>query len=476
MRKSKAERIKDVLRKAGDPVRIGVDGEDPSLGLAKFMAGGALNPTQALFFHDAERYTAYKGPAGCGKSVIGLIAGLSRALWIPGSVGVVAQHDYNHLLSSTYQTFQRIIGRLPEGTILDRDKSPPMKIQINPIGGGEPSTIIFMGLKENLGGYEFNWAFLDEADKIDEMAVRLVDGRLRYPGGGYKLMMAFNPPDKHHWLYTACTGRDYQERRVKTPWLKLYEPAPDENSKNLPADYYANLRKSYTSDMVQRLVDGEWGSTFEGSPVYREFNKKFHVQQDLLGKFSPYKPLFRFWDFGYSHPYCCWAQMDWEGRLLVMYEKLGENIEATAFARLCKTITTENFPGAKEIVDFGDPAVAQQKDTGRTLSEFAKEGILIRYRNSHIEEGVQCIRQNLEKMNGGEALIQFDQKYVPILIGALSGGYHLDKKGLKPVKDGFYDHAADAFRYGMIHVFNNSRANLHLIPRSIEYDPTKDVL
>lgn len=479
MKKTQAEKIRDWKRKQGDPIRIGEDGEDPAIALVKQMLGGTILPTQRAFLCDPSRYKAYKGPAGCGKTSIALAAGLSRALWEPGSIGVVAQHDYNHLLSSTYSTFQQIINRLPAGIVIGRDKSPPMTLEINPIGGGEPSLIRWIGLKENLGGYEFNWCVLDEADGIEERAAKLVDGRMRYkPASGirnYCMMAAFNPPDKNHWLYTACTGLDAKDHRVQSPWLKLYEPMPNENT-FLEANYYDNLRKTYTKDMIQRLVDGEWGSTFEGQPVYREFRNEVHTQDGLRTRFDPYRPLLRFWDFGYNAPYCCFAQTDWHGRLLVMAELQGSKVEATPFIQAVLAETDRLFPDLEDVRDYGDPAVAQKKDTGQTLSLLCKAGITMRYRNTHIDPGVKQVRELLDRNLNGEPALQFDRQGCPILISALRGGYHMDEKGLKPVKDNYYDHSADAFRYGIVNVFGlNALQQAGYVPATLEYRKELDV-
>jgi hypothetical protein len=484
VRKSLAERIREAKRKAGDAIRIGENGEDPAIALAKVMMGGGsgprdplpeLLPTQQAFLCDPTRVKAYKGPQGCGKTTIALVAGLSKALWEPGSIGVVAQLDYNHLIQSTFQSFQKIVQRLPEGIIIGRDKSPPMRLEINPIGGGEPSQIIFMGLKENLGGYEFNWAFLDEADKIEEQVANLILGRLRYvPQSGvrnYSLMMAFNPPDKTHWLYRACTGKDGQDRKVATPWVKLYEPLKNEN-KFLETGYYDNLAKGYTRDQRVRLIDGDWGSTFEGSPVYPEFRYEFHAQENVIGKFDKYRPLIRFWDFGYNAPYCGFAQIDWEGRILIMHEIQGEKIEIVPFIQKCKAETARLFPHAEEFEDYGDPAVAQKKDTGQALALMYKAGIQLRFKRQHIDPGVRSTRLLLERVIRGEPAFQIDRRNCPILISAFRGGYHLDKDGLKPVKDGYYDHSADACRYLITNTIGNgtSSSNMKNIPASIEYD------
>ncbi len=448
MRKSNRERLVEAKRKSEKQVVLsGLDD------LLKLLVGGELNPTQRAFMYDPARLKAYKGPAGCAKTSTICGAGLARALLQPGSKGLVSRLDYNDLMDTTKRRMEEMLLRLPKGTLVDRDKSPPEKWYIQPIDpDGELSEITFMGLKDSLGSYEFNWAVVDEADEVPDRRVHEINTRLRHKGGDFTVMLAFNPPDKTHWLYTACTGRDFQDRPAKEPaWLTLFEPGAKENLHNLPSDYYDLLAKSLPEDMKRRLVEGEWGGTFPGSPVFRQFKQSWHVKNDL--EYLPNVPIFRFWDFGYRRPACVWAQFDYDGRLRILKEFLGENLEVIPFARRVKALTVQNFPHSRNIMDYGDPAVTQKKDTGSTLAQLSKEAITMRYRTSGIEEGLRIIRTELERTIEGEPSIMFDRKGCPLLIQAMRGGYHLDDEGVKAVKDGFYDHLADAFRYGCINIF-----------------------
>jgi hypothetical protein len=345
----------------------------------------------------------------------------------------------------------------------------------------ELSQITFMGLKDAMGSYEFNWAAVDEADEVDEKRIHEIGTRLRHRGGNYTVMLAFNPPDKHHWLYTACTGRDFQDRQVKEPWMKLFMPRPDENVRNLPVGYYDELAKDLPEDMKQRLIEGQWGSTFNGQPVYREFKFGVHVKDNLDWDIG--SPLLRFWDFGYHRPCCIWAQVDFFGRLLILHSELGSNVEATAWVAFCKSISAQKFPGAKRWLDFGDPAANQQKDTGKTVAILYKAGITLRFRPSRIEPGLRQVRKLLSTLIDGEPAIQIERRGNTILIAALRGGYRLSDDGQKAKKDGYYDHLADALRYGVINVFADGGDQAHeyaasvpdVLPSSVEYQEEHDV-
>ena len=471
MRKSNLEKLREARRKKQATQAMDLEG------LMKLMLAGHLpeeeriiNPTQREFIYDPTRLKAYMGAAGVAKTSTLVCGGLLRALLQPGSKGFIGRHDYNDLMDTTARRAEEMLQALPKGVLVDRDKSPPMKWYIQPvIPDGDISEITFMGLKDAIGSYEFNWALIDEADECDEKRVLEVNTRLRHRGGNYMLALAFNPPPTTHWLYTACTGKDSQGRKAKDPLFKLYLPKKGENDQNLPPGYHDILRSQLPEDMVMRLVEGQWGAVFPGQPVYRQFKYDIHSTFGL--PYEPYSTLYRFWDFGYRHPVCLWAQLDFEGRLLILREHKRENVEVRPFAAEVQALTKRWFPDQEEdIIDFGDPAARQKKDTGSTLVHLSQEGITLRYRTSTIEEGLRIGRQMFEQLIDGKPAIQFDRSYCSYIIDAFRGGYRMDDKGEKPFKDGFYDHGADAFRYGLINLFGAGKPlNVNSLPDNIAF-------
>lgn len=480
MRKSKVEQFREAKQKRHQVTVL--DNLDDLLRLLVDPRRDAgerrLNPTQKAFIYSPARFKAYKGPAGCAKTSTLCAAGLVRALLQPGSKGLVARQDYNDLVDTTKLRLEEMLAVLPKGTLLDRDKSPPEKWYLRPAAitlpdgttPDEPSQITFMGLKEQPGGYEFNWAIVDEADEVEESRIHWIDSRLRHRGGNRAIMLAFNPPPTTHWLYKACTGLDPTNRRVQDPWFDLFEPRPDENTRNLPDGYYEQLAAHLPSDMRRRLVDGLWGTNFAGAPVFGQFRRELHVRRDLRYEGGT---LYRFWDFGYNHPACLWAQVSYEGHVQILRERLGSKMEATAFAQLVKKITAETFPTAERILDYGDVSAKQHKDTGSTLYALAKEGIQLRMQRMGIEESLRRVRKLMETLIIGQPAFVVDQS-CQILIDGLSGGYALRDDGVTPIKDGLYDHLVDAMRYGIVNVLGLEPTVDSEIPSSLAYDPRRD--
>ncbi len=351
-----------------------------------------------------------------------------------------------------------------------------------------------MGLKEGLGSYDFNVAAIDEADEVTEFALNQVLTRMRTKSaafyrdlkpkpniedpdakdtnGYFNVYLSFNPPEKTHWLYTAATGRNHKEQKIKEPQGRLFEPNPKENVRNLPSDYYEKLTAKLPPDQKQRYVDGEWGATFPGTPAVKTFNKTDHCRNL---EFVDGGTLFRFWDFGFRHPFCLWAQVDVAGHLYVLREEMGTDVEITSFARRIKGITAREYPLAERVIDIGDIAVKQKKDTGSTLGKLFKEKITMLYQHQSIDRGLSLLRKEFERKFDGEWSITIDPRYCPVLVSALAGGYHMDEeKGAEPVKDNFYDHAVDTLRYGVVGVLEPANLKTEKPVDSVEYDPDKD--
>lgn len=498
MRKSKLEVARELRGGTKEPKVLNEDA------FLELILGGPALPTQHDFITDyvetppgqEERgwEAAYMGPYGCAKTSTILAKAWLQALYEPGSQILVARQNFNDLKDTTYKRMEEMLARLPPNTLMEREKSPPIKWVIQPIGdSGEYSTFTFMGLSDTLGSYEFHSAFVDEADEVDGDRFNEIRGRCRLKGKSRIICCAFNPPSEDHWLYGECTGLDSRGRpllgkdgKPRGSGLKLFLPKPLENAVNVRAGYYEDLAQRYPPDMVRRLVLGQWGSTFVGQGVYSsEFKREWHVQ-DMLA-FKPYLPILRFWDFGYRIPVCLWAQVTDEGQLLILREEMGQDIEIRPFAARCKAITATEFAGATA-VDFGDPAASQKKDTGSTLAVLTQEGITLRFIRSGIDPGIRAVRLVLSRAIKGTPACLVARRCT-ITIRGLEGGYHYPDDGVgdpsKPVKDGYYDHFMDALRYGVTNVFGvvsgnsaspASRFGGDDLPDSVEYDPAQDTI
>lgn len=481
MRKSGLEKWQEQNRKAYDDTHL-----DSVEDLIRLMADGdrpkaerQINPQQLAFINSDKRYKMFMGPAGSGKSVAGVADILLRALLFPGSKWFIARRDYNDLKDTTLRTFQRLLARLPPDTMMDRQKEPPMKITLRPILAPAsdvpliPSEITFMGLSDQIRGYEFCGGFIDEVDEVERTYVEELKGRMRFvpwkgfPENAYCLGMACNPPPKAHWLYTAATGLDSNDERVAEPWISIFRPEPRDNQRNLRTGYYEDMLSSMPEELRQRLVDGEWGSIFPGDPVVRQFNRKVHTSNEIKWQG---KTAYRAWDFGYNHPAVLLCQISKRGHLEIVGERMGHRIEIAQFIPEVSKFTSELAESAYDTEDYGDPAVKQHKDTGDALAILANAGIRMRFKRTPFDLSLKLLRSRFELLIDGKPAITIHPR-CRILIEGLGGGYHFKEDGVTPKKDNYYDHLIDALRYMVWNIFGTSltSADADHLPSSVAY-------
>lgn len=446
-------------------------------GLLTRVLGKRPRITQGKFIASSARNKAYKGMAGCAKTSTIVGSMIMRAFLQPGFKGAIGRFHYNDLLGTSMGRAQEMFDRVSATCIVGRDKTPPAKWMIQAFDGSI-STIDFIGLQDYPGGYEWHRIAVDEADECDLRTIQGLRSRLRAPSlpgvnPNYGLDLAFNPPDETHWLYEACTGLTHDGKKSKEgKWLELFEPTEGENDENLPPNYYEENFKGMPEDMLTRLKHGKWGANFAGDPVYPQFSTHLHARDNI--HFNPDLGLMRFWDFGYRRPACIFVQMDEEFRIHVLAEILGENEEAKPFTERVKAFSNRNFSNAIGYLDFGDPAAAQKKDTGSTLSILADAGIELIFIVSSIEEGTRRVRFLLESIIKGQPAIQVSRHNAPLTMRMLQGGYRLAANH-RPLKDGFYDHLADAFRYGIVNLFTE-QGRPHALPEWSQAAETQRVL
>lgn len=414
-----------------------------------------INPTQVSFLQDPAPVKGYMGPAGSGKTMIGVADILMKALTIEDSKWGICRRDYNDLKNTTMRKCYEMLARLPDGIVLDRVRTPPETIWLKPIATKEnpnpaPSSITFLGLSDWVGSYEYCGLFVDELDEVEEKYFWQLKGRIRYVPQGFPDMKlfpisgSFNPPPKTHWLFKACTGSDFEGVQYEdgVPRISLHTPKLYENKNNLREGYYEEM-DSMPEELRQRYQLGHWVDVYPGAPVVRQFNEKMHVNPEIAFKNHTLK---RSWDFGYNRPFCLFIQEKTNGVIQVMQEYFGKQITGPTFINTIQTITSNEYSDNLGIEDCGDPAVNQEKDTGKMLDLLREAGIEMFYKDVPFDISIQLLRKGFEELIDGEPSIQIHPSCYWLIAG-LKGGYHLKPDGITPKKDNVYDHGVDTLRY-----------------------------
>ncbi len=419
-----------------------------------------LLPKQRELIESQERYVAFVGGYGSGKTLAAAILCVLLSLSVPGNVGVVIRRSYSKLHDSTLRMLLEVLERVDLGHIQYRDSFRGMPHKIIFPNDSE----IWVKESKDLGrwlGPEFGWAWVDEASEEPVKTFEGLVSRLRLPQAKkyLKLILTTNPPFSTHWLAKMFGSEPGVISRGGADYRLIRSSSRD--NPNLPSDYVANLIATHGEANARRIVDGEFGFTPEGLPVFGDaFSHGKHVGEP---KMLDGIPLDRSWDWGFRVPVCTWHQVyrckvgtvHWT----VLHELVGEKIETEAFADKVLAETKAVFPLALPVMiqDVGDHAGAQHNERGPgPMIRLGRPPYNLRFRYRkvvNIDPVLDLIRKQLRAplcpCGWAHVLIHRSCRNV---IDALAGGYHYPEKqdgtaALKPHKDGYFDNVADSIRY-----------------------------
>lgn len=440
---------------------------------------GEMGPPLASECH---RDVIHIGALGSGKSVGGLYTAIALSVFIPDNFGIIVRKRWeelrNHVVDELYRLADditggrseallgkpKIVGGSYEIVVQTADPKRPSRIIIKPEPDGTDRAI-----EDSFKGPEFGWFLLDEATSLREATWRALLGRLRrkFPGksdaenAALRAGLAMtNPPFAGNWIHDNV-ALPYDTMRAQEELTRrdtLVIRSTMEDNLHLDDDYIANVKHQFRNDPIRyrMYVLGEDGINIEGRPVFGDaFQSKFHL--DKL-KLNPHLPLIVGMDFGWHHPAAVFLQKTPEGYINVLGEILGNEMTAEEFGKAVLDYISANYPNARQVEYYGDPAGAQQTDKGDpTIVIMAKMGIRIGFRKMEINPGLDLIRDLLGTMRQHRPRLVFDDSNCPILVKAMIGGYHYKQARtgmVKPMpnKDGFYDHLVDAFRYALTNI------------------------
>jgi len=274
-------------------------------------------PKQLVFMRncDTVRYNAYIGGFGSGKTHVLVHQALRMGGGAKPSRGLVGAPTYKMLEDTTQKKFFDIC---PPSWIAEYSKSRGILTLRN---GTE---VIFRSLErpERLSGLELDWFDLDEIGEVKEDTFKMLQGRLRRPGGIHKGCGVGNPAGPTHWTY-----RYFIELAKKHPEAYRLVQATSYENTFLPKHFTEDMDISFGVGTVyhKRYVLGEFAA-FEGaywvnfdSRPYDEGGHKLRMDQ-VMGVFTGIPHFGKVVDFGFEHPLAClWYATD--GDTIVFFDE-----------------------------------------------------------------------------------------------------------------------------------------------------------
>lgn len=316
-----------------------------------------------------------------------------------------------------------------------------------------------------LGGSEYALALLEECNEIPEGYFNTVIGRMSQRTlPAPMICLIENPPPKDHWTFTRFM--EPPDDQIPANHFNLHYDI-EQNRINLGDKYVDNVKERYKNSptLYKKFYLGLFTPTIKGKPVYRDrFRRDVHVAAGPL-PWNPDVILWRFWDFGYRRPALVVAQDDPQsGQIRVLVSKLGKDEMITEFAARMKHHLNLRFPGAK-YRDVCDIAGKKRSDTSpKSAVELLEEtlGTKCEMKYTLIDYGIGVINEQLSSIlprghksrSGVCPAILICPSGASILADGFEFGYTQDpdakRDEITPVKDMYYEHIHDAFRYGMV--------------------------
>jgi PBSX family phage terminase large subunit len=386
-----------------------------------------LSHTQMDFLQCDERFTAFIGGIGSGKTYAGCVKDLVHAR-TPGSLGLVVAPTYPMLRDATLRTFIEIAG-----DAVDNLNKSEMTVKVK--GGGE---ILFRSADnpDRLRGPNLNWAHIDEGAMCPAKTFDVVIGRLRADGQAGPM-----------WITTTPNGRNWLYHRREE--MRVFKSRTRDNP-YLSPEFVASLERAYTGEFAKQELEGEFIS-LEGL-VYPMFREDVHIKQLPNSMFTHWALAL---DEGYTNPaVILLIGIDADGRLHVAREFYQTGVLQSRVCAVCSEWANEMHTNA---------AIVDQAAAG-LIADLRNYGMVAEGHKGRVLDGIAIIQDLLKVANDGKPRLTIDPSCVNTINEFES---YIWKPGKdEPVKEN--DHAADALRY-----FAHWLYGEEIVTRTTIYDPVR---
>jgi hypothetical protein len=440
----------------------------------EFVTRFVPNPVQQAFIENRPHFINPDGDTewgadlfssrmGEGKSTALAWSIYSHTFHNPGAKHLIIRDTFENLRATTMKTFFEWFPPGIYGTYHNTYKTFTWN------EGIARGTVEFMGADDpadatKLMSREYAGFCMDEpapasgSAGISEDIFDMAMSRRRQPGmKWYMAKLAQNNPDESHWTFRRFVSPG-------TPGFKAWQPASPENANNLPAGYYAQLRRiwAHRPDLVRRFVEGNYGFQAVGKAVTPQWSDALHLAVGLVP--LPRQETCVLWDFGHN-PTAIFTQVTPMGLWLVLDALVGDGIGVEELIeQAVAPLVAQRYRGFP-LRHIGDPAgnIKEQTSTSRSAVRSIIQKLGGTWRNGPVkpDERWEPLRAVLSRTSGGRGIVQVDRERAAPVWHALRGGwhFHVARTGVisgQAVKDE-HSHPGDAMGYGAAILFPMGR-------------------
>lgn len=430
----------------------------------KFQVQFSPNPIQQQFIESRARADLFSSRMGEGKS-----AGLVWSIFYhtrhnPGAKWLLIRDTWENLRRTTLEEFFKWFPAGVMGTYHQTHKTFTWaegiaRGSVEMIGMDDPDDA------GKLQSISIAGAAMDEpapaaaSGGIDEMVFDIALSRLRQDSmNWYSIKLAENNPDESHWTYRRFVDPG-------TEGFRAWHPLTPENERNLPDNYYGDLRRmwSHRPDLARRFIEGKYGFQQIGTSVTPEWKDELHLSfalQPVRGR-----ELVLLWDFG-QNPTCLITQVTPLGHWNVLYSFVGDGFGVDQLCEdMVKPLLAERFNKFRWR-HIGDPTGTNPEQSSASASAVRMLQRILGgpWRGGPVRpmHRIEPLRAVLTRVApDGRGVVQVDKHNAPQVWHALRGGwhYHVAKTGVtstEAVKD-MHSHPGDAMSYGAAILFPTGR-------------------
>ena len=397
-------------------------------------------PKQREFLLARERFVAYGGSRGGGKSYAVRLKAALAALYYPGIRILILRRSYPEL----YENHIKEMRRMLRSVATWRDSEKTLRLP----NGAE----IRFGYcdtdadAERYQGQEYDLIFMDEATHFSEYAFRCLSACLRgvndHP---HRMYLTCNPGGVGHaWVKRLFIDRDYESGERAEDYRFIPATVYD-NAPLMRADpSYLDRLTALPSDLRRAWLEGDWD--LSAGQYFSEFRRSVHVISPAA--LPENCRFYRAFDYGLDMLACLWFALDPAGNVTVIRELAVPDLVVSRAAQAILAATEENILETYAPPDLGN----RQKDTGKSMWElFEENGLRLTVADRNRVQGWMQVKEFLTPRplpDGSTAPRLRIFESCPGLIRSLAGLRHDEKNPDDCAREPHeLTHLPDALRY-----------------------------
>lgn len=398
------------------------------------------NPKQELFLKAQNRFIAYGGARGGGKSWAVRKKAILLGLRYPGIRMMILRRTFPELRENHILPLMQDLKGIALYKESDKSFTFPNGSRLK-FGYCDSETDVLQ-----YQGQEYDVLFLDEATHFSEFQFQTLTACIRGANAFPKRMyLTCNPGGVgHEWVKRLFITRDYRQSEQAQDYTFIPARVYDNQALLEHDQGYVQMLQNLPDDLRAAWLDGNW-DVFAGQ-YFTEFDRDLHVVKPFVipSHWRRYRTL----DYGLDMLACYWIAVDCEGRAFVYKELYKPNLIISEAAKAINALTDEEIYATYAPPDLYN----RRQDSGKSAADiFAENGVVLTKAQNDRVMGWLDLKEWLhprkDMFGGKDASLKIFANCVN-LIRTLPALQH-DEKNPNDVANEPHEltHAPDAIRY-----------------------------